>query len=136
YVREGDNADTIAHLLTNVRMKDLFLNKQLDSMTWQRGNVLITNLALRAYESQYGYSAKRIRFDISERNIDVDSFRVKPVLSRAEFMRFVKKQTDYIDGFVPRMTITGANWFVYPRPGITARSVTTTFHLDLYRDKR
>src|SRR5690606_19119656 len=26
YVREGDNADTIAHLLTNVRMKDLFLN--------------------------------------------------------------------------------------------------------------
>lgn len=136
YVREGNNADTIAHLLTNIRMNDLFLNKQLDSMTWQRGNVLITDLALRAYQSQYGYSAKRIRFDIRERNIDIDSFRVKPVLSRAEFMRFVKKQTDYIDGFVPRMTITGANWFVYPRPGITARSVTTTFHLELYRDKR
>lgn len=136
YVRDGNDPDTLAHLLTNIRMTDLYLNKELDSMTWQRGNVHITDLALRSYRSQYGYSAKRIRFDIRERNIDVDSFRVKPVLTRPEFMRFVKKQTDYVDGFVPQMTITGANWFVYPRPGVTARSIAITFELDLYRDKR
>ena len=136
YVRNEKDADTLAHLLTNIRMTDLFLNKELDSMTWQRGIVHVTDLALRTYQNQYGYSAKRVRFDIRERNIEIDSFRVKPVLTRPEFMRFIKKQTDYVDGFVQQMTITGANWFVYPKPGITARSITTTFHLDLYRDKR
>ncbi len=136
YVREGNQPDTLAHLLTSVRMSNLYLHKQLDSMTWQRGDVLITDLALRSYQSQYGFSAKRIHFDIRDRSIDVDSFRVKPVLSKAGFMQFVEKEDTYIDGFVSKLRIEGANWFVYPRPSIMARSIATSFYLDLYRDKR
>ena len=136
YVTEKDRQDTLAHLLTNIEMEDLFLKKQLDSMVWQRGEIHVSNAALKTYKDQYGFSAKRMKVNVADRTVTIDSFRAKPVLGKVEYMRFIGKQYDYIDALLPELRISGINWFAYPRPALMVDQVTTQFYINLYRDKR
>lgn len=136
FVTDNERKDTLAHLLTNIHMEDLFLKKQLDSMTWQRGQILISELALKTYEDQYGFSVKRILARIEDRSIEVDSFIVKPVVGKTAFMEARGKQDTYVDAVVPELRVKGMNWYVYPKPAITVSRVTARFYMNLYRDKR
>ncbi len=136
YVTDRERKDTLAHLLTDIHMEDLFLKKQLDSMTWQRGQILISDLALKTHQNQYGFSAKRMSMKIEDRSIAIDSFMVKPVLGKAEYMQFVGKQDDYIDAVVPEIRINNISWYVYPKPVLMVNQITTRFYMNLFRDKR
>jgi hypothetical protein len=136
YVRDTLVADTLAHVLANVEMKDLFLHKQLDSMTWQRGVIKVSALAMHAYKEHYGMSVKSVRFDIGERTIDIDSFRVKPVLNKNAFMQAKGREATYVDGVIPSIRLQGVEWFSYPKPMVDIDKVTLMMTMRLYRDKR
>lgn len=128
--------DTLAHLLSDVSMRDIELQKQLDSLAWKHGEIEVNKFALRIVKSNYAVSAKRALVSIHDRNIALDSFRIQPTLSKSEYMAAEGKQTTYIAGLVPQLRLAQINWFTYPVPGVHIGIADVELQLDMFRDKR
>ncbi len=136
YLTEETQDDTIAHILSDVYMTDLFLAKQLDSLTWQKGEVLVSDFAMNYTKEYYGVSVRNARIGITNRSIDIDSFLVKPVLSRDKFMKAKGKQIDYIEAFIPSLKFRGIDWYTFPSPTLRLDKMDIQLVAKLYRDKR
>jgi hypothetical protein len=128
--------DTLAHILSDVKMRDLELKKQLDSLIWKQGNIEVNDVAVRMFESNYGVSAKRASVNITDRSIELDSFRIQPTLSKAAYMEAMQKQATYMAVDVPRLRLENVNWFTYPEATLEVSTAKIQFHINMYRDKR
>jgi hypothetical protein len=128
--------DTVAHILSDIKMRDLDLRKQLDSLTWKEGQIEVNDVAVRMFDSNYGISAKRALVNITDRSVEVDSFRIQPTLSKEAYMEAMKKQATYMAADVPRLRLENVNWFTYPEATLEVKTANVQFHLSMYRDKR
>ena len=136
YLRDTLEADTLAHIITNIHMDNLALDKQLDSLIWRDGDVRVTDFAMRLAKESYGFSVKKISLGIGKRTMKLDTIVVKPVLDREEFNQKFGIQTTYLDAFIPEVELSKINWFTYPEPTIEIGKMTTSFNMKMYRDKR
>ena len=136
YLTDQHTPDTIAHILTDVKMQDLFLAKQLDSLTWQKGEVDISNFAMNYKKENYGISFRRIVLGISNKSITMDSLRVKPLVNREAFMRLAGKQTTYMEATIPRLQIRSIDWYTFPTATLQIDHLDVRFLASMYRDKR
>jgi hypothetical protein len=128
--------DTVAHIMTDVEMRRLFLAKQLDSLTWKKGNVKISNFALNYKKENYGFSCRQIRIEIGEKSMALDSFRVKPLVGREAFMRQAGKQSSYLDAVVPYLMVKSIDWYTFPTATLQVDRLELSLYASMYRDKR
>jgi hypothetical protein len=136
YLTGKISPDTVAHILTDVKMSDLFLAKQLDSLTWQKGEVDISNFALNYKEENYGVSVRNVKLAIEDKSIQVDSFLAKPMISRDAYMRLAGKECSYMEASIPSMTVRSIDWYTYPTPTLQIDLVQMQLVTSMYRDKR
>lgn len=136
YLTDFKTEDTLVHVLTDINMQDLLLSKQLDSLTWRKGLVDVTNFAANHRAESYGVAVKRIHLDLAHRNLEVDSFFIKPSLRRDAFMARKGEQTNYMEARVPSLRISGIDWYTYPMPTLQLDRVDVSITTSMYRDKR
>jgi hypothetical protein len=136
YLNDRSTGDTVAHILTDVTMQSLLLAKQVDSLTWRKGNVEISNLAMNYNRGNYGMSVKNIQIDITQRAIRLDSLFIKPTLERQAFMREKGKQTNFMETRIPRLEIRGIDWYTFPTPTLQMDRIDLSLLTSMYRDKR
>lgn len=136
YVKDTVGNDTVTHMLADVTMNDLFLVKQNDSLTWEKGDVMIADFAIRMFRENYGISVKNVSFEVTGQSIHLDSLRIKPVLTRAEYMKSYGRQTTYMEGVVPYLDIEGIRWHTYPWPSLSIDKVSIQGFFKMFRDKR
>jgi Domain of Unknown Function (DUF748) len=136
YVKDTVDTDTLAHVLSHVEMKDLSVVKQLDSLIWKNGEIEVSEFALHLYKSDYGVSTHKAVVNIESRTISIDSFRIQPTLTKAEYMKKQGKQSTYFAGAVDKLRITDVNWFTYPNASLEIKKLDLTFDFQMFRDKR
>jgi hypothetical protein len=136
YLTSESAADTVAHILSDVNMKDLFLAKQMDSLTWQKGEVAISNFAMNHEEENYGYSIRRIRLGITDKSVEIDSIKVRPLVGKSAFMARAGKQCSYVDAFIPHLRIRSIDWYTFPTATLQIDHMSMQVITDMYRDKR
>jgi hypothetical protein len=136
YLTGKDSPDTVAHILTDMNMEDLFLAKQLDSLTWQKGEVNISNFALNYKEENYAISFRNVKLAIEDKSLEVDSFLVKPTISRDAFMRVAGKECSYMEASIPSMKVRSIDWYTFPTPTLQIDLVQMQLITTMYRDKR
>jgi hypothetical protein len=136
YLKDTLDTDTLAHVLSHVEMKDIGLVKQLDSLIWKNGEIEVSEFALHLYKSDYGVSAQKAVVNIQNSTISVDSFRIQPTLTKAEYMKKQGKQSTYFAGAVDKLRLTDVNWFAYPSASLEIKKMDVTFDFQMFRDKR
>lgn len=136
YLTGGASNDTVAHLLSDVDMNGIFLAKQFDSLTWQRGDIEVTNFAMNYQKENYGFSMRRLHLDISDKTIEVDSFLVKPTISKDRFMKLADRQCTYVEAAVPKLTMRSVDWYTFPTATLQMDMVSLQVTTTMYRDKR
>lgn len=136
YLTSESAKDTVAHILSDVNMKDLFLAKQMDSLTWQKGEVAISNFAMNHEEENYGYSIRRIRLGITDKSVEIDSIKVRPLVGKSAFMARAGKQCSYVDAFIPHLKIRSIDWYTFPTATLQIDHMSIQVITDMYRDKR
>lgn len=136
YLTDEHSPDTVAHILSDVDMKDLFLAKQMDSLTWQKGTVDISNFAMSHKQENYGFSVRNVRLGITDKSIEIDSFRVKPLVGKGAFMAQAGKQGSYVDALIPYLRVHSIDWYTFPKPTLQIDHLSLQLIADMYRDKR
>jgi hypothetical protein len=136
YLTDEFLPDTVAHILTDVHMKDLFLAKQLDSLTWQKGQVDISGFAMNYTKENYGFSVSKINLGISDKSITIDSLRIKPLVDKREFMRTADRQCTYMEALIPSLKITSIDWYTFPTATLQMDRMDLSMRAIMYRDKR
>jgi hypothetical protein len=136
YLTDEHSSDTVAHILSDVDMNDIFLAKQLDSLTWQKGVVDISNFAMNYKEENYGVSIRNVTLGISDKSVQIDSFRIKPLVGRNEFMQLAGKQSTYMELVIPYLKVNSVNWYTYPTATLQMDHLRLQLSASLYRDKR
>jgi hypothetical protein len=136
YLTDKQSSDTIAHILSDIQMNDLFLTKQLDSLTWKKGNVTVSNFAMNYNKENYGVSIKKIQVAIDEKSLMLDSLLIKPSISRSEFMKLKGIQTDYLKAAIPYLKIKSIDWYTFPTATLQIDHVQLGLALSMFRDKR
>jgi hypothetical protein len=136
YLTDEKQPDTVAHMLADIEMRKLFLSKQLDSLTWKKGEVDISNFAMNYKKDNYGLSVKKVKLGIADKSVEVDSFLIKPLTNRETFMRIAGKQCSYLEASVPHLKLKSIDWYTYPTATLQVDRVNMQLIADMYRDKR
>lgn len=136
YLTDEHSTDTVAHILSDVDMNDLFLAKQMDSLTWQKGAVDISNFAMSHKKENYGFSIRNVRLGITDKSIAIDSFRVKPLIGKDAFMAQAGRQSSYVDALIPYLKVRSIDWYTFPTPTLQIDHLSLQLFTDMYRDKR
>ncbi|MPS72545.1 MAG: hypothetical protein E2590_05260 [Chryseobacterium sp.] len=89
------------------------------------------------YDAGKYYNMDLSSFEMTSQNIDLKNFKLKPKVSRAEFVRMIPMENDLFDISANRVQLLGLNWkFENDKPNINLKNAKlTNVDANIFRSK-
>lgn len=122
---------------SNVDIRDLMLAFRADKpLEYSVTSIMLDRTTVTRPTDFYSYHIVKTKYDLSNKNLVVDSIRIVPAYGKVEFGRRRGHEIDRFEGLVPFIR---ANNFIFS-PGDSTElkigSAEVRFYLKLFRDKR
>lgn len=122
---------------SNVDIRDLMLAFRADKpLEYSVASITLDRTTVTRPRDFYSYHIVKTKYDLSNKNLVIDSVRIVPAYGKVEFGRKRGHEIDRFEGLVPFIRV---NDFIFS-PGDSAElkigSAEVRFYLKLFRDKR
>jgi hypothetical protein len=135
-IQSADGKDTLAVVYANIEIDQLGLERYMDSLVWKKAEIGIADVLIKFPRQKYTLYTSAIHIGLSRQEITIDSIRILPEGSASAYMKFRGEETDYIKGTINGIKARGINFYAYPQPALEIDFISSSFDLQVFRDKR